>query len=346
MISNVALTRTKRIAEYLFAFAAKANIERAVNLVRNEIEFQSGKTALQSYPPTVTVDITNNCQLRCPLCATGRKEIGRPQQVMPLENYTKLIREIAPRAYQVFLYCWGDPLLVKQLPEYVRIARNHNLAVTASSNLSLPLSDDQIELLLVSGPDRLLVSLDGIDKETYGYYRKGGRFELVLENVKRIRLARQKMRRKYPKLIWQFLAFSHNEQQIKKAASIYRDWGFDSFEIEKPNLPFGINDPALADKWFAKNPKLRLSGPFDIKDNIRARCFWPWRSAIINPDGGLSPCCYVSDQKHDVGNVFAQGFAAAWNSPEMQSLRKTILGRANAAPCADCSALNWDANNI
>lgn len=342
MISNVGFTRVKRIAEYLSSFAKRANIERAVNLVRNEIEFQSGKTFLTTFPPTVTIDITNKCQLRCPLCATGRKELGRPQTVMSIENYTRLIIEISQQSFQVFLYCWGEPLLVKQFPEYIRIAKKYNLAVTASSNLSFPLSDEQIELLLLSGPDRLLVSLDGIDSATYSKYRKGGSFDLVLENVKRIANAKQKARRKYPTLVWQFLAFSHNEHQVQKAMTLVHEWGFDAFEIEKPNLPFGNNDPKLAAKWFAKDAAHRLTGPFDIKDNIKDRCFWPWRSAIINPDGRLSPCCYVSDSRHDAGNVFAQGFAAAWNSPDMQSLRKTILGKADAAPCADCSALNWD----
>ncbi len=288
MIGPVAKTRSTRLAWYLKSLGISSTMRRVANLVQNEFEYHTGRTKLSSFPPQVTIDITNQCNLRCPLCLTGRKELNRPSSTMTIEDYSQLIGQIAERSFQVFLYCWGEPLLVKNIFEYVKIAKAAGLAVTLSSNLSLGLSDNVIESLVLAGADRLIVSLDGTEAETYAKYRVGGSLERVLENVRRFAQAKAHHEKSTPKLIWQFLVFSHNESQIETAQNAYQGWGFDGFEVEKPNLPFGCNDEKLARQWFAQNPELRLADKWDIKDNVGAFCFWPWRSAVIHPDGGLA----------------------------------------------------------
>ena len=336
MAGIVSATRLRRIAGYLGSFAKNATPERLANLVQNEWEYRTGALRLSSFAPTITIDITNRCMLRCPLCATGRRETGRPAVTMDVADFEQIVREIADRSFQLFLYCWGDPLLVPHLADYIRIARHANLAVTLSSNLSMKLSDDAIDALVLSGPDRLIVSLDGTDAATYATYRIGGNFDRVRQNALRIAQARSRLQAKRPVLIWQFLAFAHNYRQLSAAESIYRAWGFDGFEVEKPNLPFGNRNREEASKWFAPDPALRVKGPPDLKDNLGNRCFWPWRAAVIQADGALSPCCYTAQPDTDVGNVIDQGFAGAWNDPRMVALRKTLTSTGNAEPCCTC----------
>lgn len=332
-------SRERRLLSYLGSLVRHSTTRRVANLFQNEYEYQTRKTVLKSYPPQITVDITNRCPLHCPLCATGQGDLQRPHSVMPLDDFRSLVRQVAPRAFQVFLYCWGEPLLVKNIHEYIREARLAGLAVTLSSNLSVRLSNDAIEALVLSGPARILVSLDGLDAHTYNKYRVGGDFNRVVKNARRIAHTKARLGKTHPELVWQFLVFRHNEHQLEQAHKIYRHWGFDAFEIEKPNLPFGQNDHDTARKWFSKNEAHRLPGPFDIKDNVGDCCFWPWRSAVIAPDGGLNPCCYVGDPQYDVGNVLTQGFDAAWNSPAMVAIRETIIHKGQTAPCANCSAV-------
>jgi len=336
---DVFITRAKRVFDYLASFVFGATLPRLLNLVQNEIEYHGRKERLKSFPPSVTVDLINRCNLKCPLCLTGIGKLGRPTGKMSLADFERIIKDIKDRSFQVFLYCWGEPLLVKNLPDYVRVAKSAGLAVTFSSNFSLPISDDFIESLILAGTDRIIVSLDGVNSKTYSTYRVRGDFDLVLENVRRFAHLKKKLERDKPALIWQFLAFNFNEDQIPFAKKLYKQWGFDAFEIEKPNLPFGINDSETANKWFAKNKSYRLENSFDIKDNTGRYCFWPWRSAVIQSDGGLSPCCYVSSMDYDAGNVITQGFSAAWNSKKMIDARRTILGKTKSDPCSSCSAV-------
>ncbi|MCZ7584997.1 MAG: SPASM domain-containing protein [Deltaproteobacteria bacterium] len=61
--------------------------------------------------------------------------------------------------------------------------------------------------------------------------------------------------------------------------------------------------------------------------------------AVVAPDGKMSTCCYAYDQASDVGDVFADGFEAAWNGPRMTAVRRGLTGQAALQhPCAGCGA--------
>lgn len=337
----VTRTRLERLADTGRLLVEYATPRRLANVLLNEWEFARRCDILSSTPPTLTVDITNACQLRCPLCATGRGEIKRPRTLMPLARFTDLIDQVADRVFQVHLYCWGEPTLVPKLAEYIAVVRRRNLGCVIGTNLSRPLRDAEVEELAAVAPDRIVVSLDGTTADIHRQYRVGSDIEVVKDNVLRLACARGKGRRRRPRLIWQMLAFAHNAHQIPVAAGLYRSWGFDSFQVERPNLPFGIHETGLAEAWFAPDADLRVSGPNQLKDNLGAVCFWPWRVAVISPDGMMTTCCYVHDPKADLGSVLEEGFFNVWNSPKMAAVRRAVAGKGQPPyPCFECDALS------
>ncbi len=330
-------TRLARLAANLELLARYATPRRLVNVFQNELEFFRRRDILDSYPPTVTIDITNVCQLKCPLCATGRGEVKRAKSVMPLKSFADILDQIAERSFQVHLYCWGEPTLVPGLSDYVAATRRRRLGCVIGTNLSRPLRESEALELIASGPDRIVVSLDGTTQEVHSRYRVGSDIEIVKRNVLALAAAKARLGKSRPRLIWQMLHFAHNRDQIDQARSLHREWGFDGFEVENPNLPFGSHDEKLAREWF--DERAPVSRALDLKDNVGEVCFWPWRAAVIAPDGGLAACCYVHDPACDVSNVFRDGFFSAWNSPAMAAVRRAASGRGELVePCRDCGA--------
>ncbi|MCB9490144.1 MAG: radical SAM protein [Deltaproteobacteria bacterium] len=339
LVPDVTRTRVQRLWAHASLLIKYATPARVANALLNEYEYRRRRDVLSSYPPTMTIDITNACQLECPLCATGNKSAARAKGVMPLPQFEDMLDQVAERAFQVFLYSWGEPTLVPRLPQYIAAVKRRRLGCVFSSNLSRPLSEAEAEAIVAAGPDRIIVSLDGTTAETHARYRVGSDINVVRGNVQKLRAARERQGRGYPRLVWQFLAFAHNHHQLREAHSLVRPWGFDTLEVERPNLPFGVDDEALAREWFAPEHELRLHGAPDVKDNIGKVCFWPWRVAVLAPDGGLSTCCYVEGDKLDVDNARTRGFFTAWNSPKMAAVRRGVAsGHDVPAPCVDCSA--------
>src|ERR687889_737956 len=67
------------------------------------------------------------------------------------ELFKSAIDEIGDYVFQLNMYNWGEPLLHKRTPEMIRYAKDKEIAIKLSTNLSIKLTDDYIERLVRSG---------------------------------------------------------------------------------------------------------------------------------------------------------------------------------------------------
>jgi MoaA/NifB/PqqE/SkfB family radical SAM enzyme len=192
------------------------------------------------YPILGSVDPTNLCNLHCPMCSNVEsRDLGHPRGKMSLDAFQAIMREVGPWLIHLQLYHYGEPLLNPELPEMVRIAaREYLCRVRVSTNLAMPLSDDALRDLLYSGLDTLVVAADGADQETYAKYRRGGSLEVVLDNLRRIVAGRAALVKGCgPRIVWQYLVFSHNKDQVNLARRLARQIGVDRFLTNDPFVP-------------------------------------------------------------------------------------------------------------
>jgi radical SAM protein with 4Fe4S-binding SPASM domain len=87
--------------------------------------------------------------------------------------------------------------------------------------------------------------------------------------------------------------------------------------------------------------------PFKTREQVRRRfedpdyafvekCFYPWKSARINPYGDVYSCSIDVD----FGNVREAPFSRIWNGPAYKTFRRTLKQRQLFPKCAKCCALN------
>ena len=93
---------------------------------------------------------------------------------MQLNLCDSILREYGYFALAAELYNYGEPLINPNFPEMVRRAKRMGLHTVTSSNLSLRFD---VEAVVQSGLDSLLMSVDGASRETLGIYRRRARFE-------------------------------------------------------------------------------------------------------------------------------------------------------------------------
>ena len=83
-----------------------------------------------------------------------------------------------------------------------------------------------------SGPDRLIISLDGLDQETYEKYRVGGSLEKVMEGTRNLVSWKKELRSRSPYIILQFIVFRTNEHQVEDVRKLARELGVDKLELK------------------------------------------------------------------------------------------------------------------
>jgi radical SAM protein with 4Fe4S-binding SPASM domain len=318
-----AYTRKARHLDLLLRYGTPRKV---ANIARAERAKMRGDVVLKSRPYIYTVDIGNICNLRCPLCPTGMHALERPQGFMSFADFEKVVAMIAPWAVEVVLHNWGEPFLHPNFLEIVRTVKAAGMGTATSTNLNLVHKDaSYLGQVVDSGLDHLVLSIDGTTQDVYESYRRGGNLEHVLANVKELCSYKKQKGARTPVVEWQFLVMKQNEHQIEDARRLAAELGVDAIRFTGAGLPFDdLDDVALGEQWLSTMPEFRGYEPKVMRERgylYDEKCFYLYRAMTVNPRGEVAPCCAISHQKWDFGNLLADGLDAVWNNESYRSAR-------------------------
>ena len=297
---------------YMIALRHQRNVirhltpKKVANFIENEIEFRRKKTILRSLPYFIKIESAGACQLRCPGCYLGASETGRYNKdaMLSVEGLKLIIDSLSDVLIGANLSLLGEALLNPNLLEMVAYCHEKNVGTVFPTNLSVKLSQAEIEGMVSSGLDHLMVSIDGTTQEVFEQYRRGANLDLVLSNSAAIIAAKKVLGSRYPLMEFKFILFEHNRHQLDEAERLSHRMDFDKFSVVLDNaspITAGTMDLARS-RNLAKN---------------RA-CFWAWSSVVIRWDGTVWPCC---TSRFEMGNVYKSPFVEIWNNERYQRLR-------------------------
>jgi len=288
-------------------------------------------------PLSISIEPTTFCNLSCPECPSGRKDFNRPPGNISLAEFQNVIDQLKGHLMYLMLYFQGEPLLNPKFLQMVSYARQNKI-YTATSTNGHHLDDDMAKQLVHSGPDRLIVSLDGTDQDTYEQYRKGGDLQSVLSGISNIVKWKEELRSSRPFLIIQFLVFKHNEHQIQDIKKLARKLGV-RLELKTAQVYNYENDTLI----IPENPKFSRyirggDGKWALKKPLRNRCYRMWSGAVITWDGRVVPCCFDKDATYQLGKMDNHLFKEIWRGEAYNDFRRQILtDRGRIDICRNCS---------
>lgn len=294
----------------------------------------TGRPELMGMPVSVGIELTNTCNLRCPECITGSGKLIRSQGFMDIGLFKSVIKELSPYLYNTNLYFQGEPMLHPQFFSFLDNTRNTNTTVSTNGHY---LSTVNSEKIVKSGLNHLIISLDGMDQETYALYRKNGNLSTVIDGIKNTAEAKIRFNSKI-KLEIQFLVNRINENQISQVKALARSAGA-SLRLKS----IQVNDKKDAGRWLPLNGKFRRytlkNGEYVIKSNLPDRCARLWFNPVITWDGKVLPCCFDKNAEHIMGDLNQDSFRDIWNGPKYRIFRKSIFsGRNMIEICRNCTS--------
>ncbi len=297
-----------------------------------------GKPVHAGMPVSLSVEPANTCNLRCPECPAGSGTLTRRQGIMDLDAFRNLIGQLKDRLAYLMLYFQGEPMMNPAIFDMIAYARKLRVYTSMSTNGHL-LDDENARKLVVSGLDRLIVSVDGADQDTYALYRRGGDLARVKEGLMRVAAWKKEMNSRRPYLIIQFVVFSFNEHQLDDMRKLAREAGAGRLIFKSAQI-----SDLKQNGWMV--PRLRklsrydrgADGEFRLKHRLKNRCFRMWQGAVVTWDGRLVPCCFDKDAMHALGDTGEEPFRDLWKGNDYDLFRKAILeNRPGIAMCRNCS---------
>ena len=289
-------------------------------------------------PISISVEPTTSCNLSCPECPSGLKKFSRPTGKLNKEDFQVVLNQMHRHLQYITFYFQGEPLLHKEFTTFVRMAKEKKIFVATSTNAHFLTKETAYELI-ESRLDRLIISLDGVDPETYAKYRRGGDFDQVLGNIKTMVEARNERGTKHPFLELQFLVLKHNQHQIEEIKELGKSLGVDKVVLKTAQVyEFEDGNDFIPDIDKYTRYEKQDDGKYKIKSKLPNKCFRMWSGCVVTWDTQIVPCCFDKDADYKFGSLKNDRFDKIWKNPQYDSFRQQILeDRSQIDICRNCS---------
>jgi radical SAM protein with 4Fe4S-binding SPASM domain len=272
-------------------------------------QFETG-----DFPLHLDIEPTNTCNLRCPFCATTHNKY-KPGFMQ--ERTWKAILDEAGRneLYSLKFTYRGEPLLHKDIVRMVRYAKDVGVMDVYFNTNAVRLDDATIRALIDAGLDRLSISFEGYEKETYEKYRVGATFEKVVQNITHVGEVKRELGVKKPLVRIQTVLIPELRGKEKEYAGFW-----------EPN----VDEVAYLDmKDEEKNPDHR-GIVYDWA------CHMLWQRMTIAWDGAILPCVHDIYEWMRFGYIPEMTIKEAWQSSREQQFRTLHkTGKTHEIPSCD-----------
>jgi MoaA/NifB/PqqE/SkfB family radical SAM enzyme len=273
---------------------------------------------------------------------------------MSVDVFSKIANNIFSRTRMLFLGCGAEPLMSPNFVEYVNIIGSYNIPFVSLVTNGQLLSKEISECLINNKVNEVIVSVDGVNPNTYESIRKGGKYERLMQNLSVLKELKDKIGVNNPEIRFNFTAMRKNIGELNDLVEIAKDFNVNTIRvrymgdwggaIDFESESLGVDEyynfvKEAKSKAKFRNIDLLYEGCFDLNNNINIsgkiesyrpyECILPWYSIIIRGDGE-SKCC--SWQKYGQGNLIKNDFLEYQNSDNIKKI-KYLLAK---DPCKSC----------
>ncbi len=317
------------------------------------------------------LEVTTRCNLNCRTCI--RNSWQEPLGDMDGETFALLLRSL-PRLRKVQIAGLGEPLCHPDLVGMIEQCKEKADEVELISN-GLLLDGEIARHFLEVGLDRLILSIDGAEQETYRKVR-GGSLSKLLANLEALNELKKSRGGSHPQIGCELVAMKDNIEELPALIRILKARGVE-FLIVTNVLPYtaDMKDQILYGEDFLRSLPGRpdpaaiwedlcqelgdvpVSLPAVTWKQEGRYCRFARRRALaVSFTGQVAPCypllhsytCHIfnrekSIHKHILGNIRQEPLTAIWDG--YQPLR-TQLDEFSFPDCPTCSGCDMVEENL
>jgi MoaA/NifB/PqqE/SkfB family radical SAM enzyme len=275
------------------------------------------------YPSSIKIEITSRCNFCCSYCASKRRL--RPQGDIDRDFLQRILHEAkSVGVREIGMFLLGESLLVKELPEYVRYAKEQAgieyVFITTNGSLATP---ERMTALMDAGLDSIKFSINAGTRERYKEMHGVDAFERVLANLRWLHDFRLK---------------NHFEKPRISVSSIGMGTGFDEVDILRELVKPFVDDFYLLPLYnkgghVAHGGTGIVGNPGRLENMVPPMPCWTiFNSSRITWNGWLTACSFDHDTSFEIADLNKVSLVEAWHHPKFVELRAKHLSR-------DCEAL-------
>jgi MoaA/NifB/PqqE/SkfB family radical SAM enzyme len=226
-------------------------------------------------PEVLFIESYAGCNLACPGCNREAIEGSRESLAMGLDTFRRIIDGLSPTLKYMEFHLGGENYMHKDAHEMVKYARDHNpqCFILSSTNGHFFHTEERCQKVLDSGIDALIFSVDGATQQSYERYRVNGKFDRVVDAMRRLVKMRNEQGRGRPMIIWRYILFEWNDSQeemnlaramAKEIGVDHLAWHLNAVSIMSSSKRYHVGSPHLLeikDEIWDTLPERITTGP-------------------------------------------------------------------------------------
>lgn len=267
-----------------------------------KIENENNKSLRELFlqpPEVLIIELTNNCNLRCPFCTTNLS-MHRKKGYMSLSLFKILLNELSEHDCKPLLsfnMC-GEPLLHNEVSSFINEASKNGFKTYISTNVS-KLTNELSKKLIEAGLSSISFCIDGFTKESHESYRVGSSFQEIKINCENFLRIRIKLNKTEPHASIQTLLTSFSENELEQI--LEWAWSIDADEVYFKTLSIGSFSKIDKKNEYKLLPKNKLLHR-TYTDNTNL-CHFPIKQSIMYWNGDLGICCVDFNNMAKLANI-------------------------------------------
>lgn len=276
------------------------------------------------WPLQVDFELTSQCNMTCAFCLHGHETV--PKRLLTRAQFERVVDEGEGYGLcSIKLNYINEPLLVRDLPDYITYAKSHGVLNVYFATNGVLLSERMACRLIDAGLSKAMVSLDATTPETFVKMRASSQFDLIVRNIETLLSVRARRGVTWPLVRVNFLKTHVN---IHEAEAFVQRWTgvADAIGLQDcVGLPGVVNDLAPSDAAL-------------FRDHADFGCSFPFKMVVVDSGGHLLPCCTFSGRSMPIGHLSTHTIKQAWDTNVMRQLKDMHQRHAyrESAVCAHC----------
>ena len=259
----------------------------------------------------IYIEITNNCNLNCSFCS----KVLRSRRNMSLEEFEIILNKIKDYTDYIYLHVKGEPLIHKDIIEFINKANEHNLKVNLTTNG-----------VLFDKYAKELGKCKNLNKINFSLHcenNKSNYLEDIFDNIKYLSTNTTVIYR-----LWTLKNNELDEKSTKIVEKIkeYYNLSPETVDKIKNNNNIKIDSTIYVDK------DNEFEWPTVNNHKSDGFCYGLSTHIAILVDGTVVPCCLDSNGVIELGNIYKDNLEDIINSDRYQNLLKSLRDR---KPCEE-----------
>lgn len=303
----------------------KMSLRKRINLIMFGLNLIYRRIYPWNWPIHMQIEITNYCNLKCPICPTGIKALNRPPMAIDIHRFESLMNEVGPYLLTLALYAWGEPLLHPNISEILKITSKYNIATLLSTN-GQNLDDNEVLEALIRYPTTyLIVAIDGLTDKTNSHFRVGAKLEPILRGVKKLAEIKRKKGTAFPIIHMRYIVMKHNQHEYHSIKEFAENNMFDFLSIRSLST---IDSSEISYTEFIPNIKEFRAYKYKSDNRIKLNdfiCMHAFSYPTVFSNGCVVSCEQDFSAKQPYGIISKNvSFRDIWKSKRASKIRKTI----------------------